>query len=290
MNKKLFAASLSILLLTGCSDASAKLKDGNTSIVKVGNTNITRNQVYKILKNTRGYSIVMNDVTKRISDAAVEVTPEMQAEAQESLDNLIEVYGDYFTSFLETEGITQEEYLNDNILMSLKSEKLTSQYVEENIDALLEKYQPILATVLTFSDEASANAAIGSLKDGAKTSQEIASQYTLVENGEPQIFTTEDFSYPTLVTSVIRSASPDDGWTILPNPDNGTYYVLRVEDNDVNNYRDTAIESLSTVSTVSTDSLKYYLKKYNFRLYDIDIYNQFKKNVPEYLVQDDKGE
>lgn len=64
-----------------------------------------------------------------------------------------------------------------------------------------------------------------------------------------------------------------------------TYYVVKVIATNPEDFKETAIKGLASSTTLQNEGFAYYLKKYNFNIYDIDIYNAFKTQAPQYLVQ-----
>ena len=119
----------------------------------------------------------------------------------------------------------------------------------------------------------------------ASTAAEAASSNNSSSSGNPEIITINTTSYDSTVLSVLRSASPDDGWTMLPGSSEDTYYVVRVESNTPEDYKDDVISALSAITAVQDDSNTYWFRKYNFHVYDIDLYNAIESADSKYLVQ-----
>ena len=69
---------------------------------------------------------------------------------------------------LEAQGMTEDDYVNELLIPSLQSEKLVGKYIEEHFDEITAAYDPIQATVLTFTTEDDAKAALSALRDGSK--------------------------------------------------------------------------------------------------------------------------
>ena len=72
----------------------------------------------------------------------------------------------------------------------------------------------------------------------------------------------------------------------VPASDGSKFYVVKVDDNDPNNFKDECISTLSSVTQVKSDSTTYFFKKYKFHVYDKTIYDALEKDYPDYLVQD----
>lgn len=288
-NTRLLLASLLLITpLAGCSDAQANLKDGGTVLLKVGKEKITKENLFQLMNSTAGASTVIANATKAISEQEVEVTDDMKDNAQNTLDSYKSMYGDTFTTYLEQNNMSEEDYLNRNLIPSLQAEKLTELYIEQNWDNVIELYEPVKATVLEFEDKDSAQSALSALKDGSRTPQEAASENSSTSTGESKLYTLDDTDLDSTVSSVITGGTPDDGWSLVPTTSGDKVYLIRIDDNDPENYRDEVIETLSGKSNVSSDATTYFFKKYGFHIYDITVYNAVSADYPDYMVQNIK--
>ena len=285
--KKLIMASALLVGLGGCTDAQAKLKDSSTAVMAVGSQNITKGEIYSVMSSAYGAGVVINDALARICAAEVEVTDEMRAEAEGSLESMKALYGESLQNYLESSGMTEEDYINEVILPGLQADELPKRYIADNYDALAEKYHPVQATVLDFTSEEDANAALGALRDGSKNAEEAAVDFNSTSSGLPSIYTIEDTVYDAVVTGIIRNGSPDDGWAMATGTD-GTFHILHVDNNDPATMKEAVTEKFASLSAVSNDVMSYYFKKYGFHVYDKPLYDDLKENYPDYLVQDIK--
>lgn len=282
---KAIAAGLALITLTGCTDAMAKLPDSSTTIFTVGGKSVTKGDIYSMLNSTVGATTAINNANKVISQAEIEVTDEMKESAESTLESYKTYYGDTFTTYLEQMGITDEEYLNDYLIPSLQAEKLSGKYIEENFAKIISMYTPLKATLLTFSSEDDANAALSELKGGSKDAATAAKDHNSTSTGESKIYTIESTDIDSTVRTVLNSSKPDDGWTMVPAADSSSFVVLKVDDNNPENFKDEAIETLSDVKNIQNDSTTYWFKKYGFHVYDKTVYDAVAADYPDNLVQ-----
>lgn len=282
----LLLASVLAFTLAGCSDATAKISDAKTALFTVGKTSVTKGSVYSLMNSSAGATTAVNDANKAIASAEIEVTDEMKATAESTLNSYKSLYGDTFTSYLEQQNMTEDEYVNDYLIPSQQAEKLTSKYIEENFDEVCDSYQVVKATILEFTSQDDANAALAELKDGSKTAAEAASGHNSSSTGTSTIYTLESTDVNSMVRTVINGASPDDGWQLVPEDTESTYAVVKVDDNDPNNFKDDAITSLASIDSVSSAATTYFFKKYKFVIYDKTVYDGVKADHPDNLVQD----
>ena len=280
-----FASVLALVMLAGCTDASAKLPDSSTAIFSVGSKTVTKGDIYANLNSSIGATTAINNANKVIARAEIEVTDEMKKDAESTLESYKSYYGDTFTTYLEQMGITDTEYMEEYLIPSLQAAELSSKYIEENFDKIAAMYTPRKATLLSFTSEDDANAALSELKDGSKDAATAAKDHNSTSTGTSEIYTIESTEIDSTVRTVLNSAKPDDGWTMVPASDSSTYVVLEVDDNDPNNFRDEAIEKLSSVTNIQNDSTTYWFKKYGFHIYDKAIYDAVAADYPDNLVQ-----
>ena len=283
----LIAVPAAALMLCGCSDAKASLKDASTALVKVGSVSVTKGEVYNIMRSyTGGYQIV-TDATKVITSNEVEVTDEMRESAQSSLSMYQLYYGSQFEQYLESSGLTEDDYVEQYLIPGLQAEELPSKYIEENYDDLITRYNPVKATILEFTELESAQAALGALKDGSMSPAEAADEYDSSSSGDPEIVTLETTDYDSLALALVRSLKPDEGWNMVTSSAGDTIYLIRVEETDDEEaLKEEITKELSSISSIEEDVKKYYFKKYGFHVYDIDLYNAIAADNPEILVQD----
>ncbi len=271
--------------LVGCSDATAKLSDSDTVIMTVGDTTVTKGDIYSTMFNSSAASAAYSDALTKICAVEIEVTDEMRESAETTLSYYELYYGSTFTSYLESVGMTEEDYMERYLIPAQQSVALVEKYITENYETLCEEYEPVMATILTFSSEEDANAALSSLTDGSATAAEAAENNNSTSSGESELITINTTSYNSAALSIVRSNTADDGWTMVESTNEGTYYVLRVDDNDPANYQDEVIDALSDIDTIGDNCTYYYFDKYGFTVYDIDLYNALEEEYPEALVQ-----
>ena len=287
--KNILAGACALILLAGCSDASAKLANGSETVMTVGNQTFSKNDIYQMLVSSAAGDTVYSKAQTFIAEQEVELTDEMKDSAKNTLELYSMMYGDQFTDYLKSSGLTEDDYVNTVILPSMQAEKLPEIYINEHFDELVSTYEPIQVIVLSFSSEEDASKAISALKDGSATAEEAAASNNSASNGEPEILVNSSMTYDSAVLTVLRSGSVDDGWVEVPSSDGSLFYVVKIVSKDASDFKDEAVTAFSGISTVTTEATDYFFRKYNFHVYDIDVYNQLKSNYPQILVQDSKA-
>ncbi|MBQ6221659.1 MAG: hypothetical protein IJJ44_03505 [Solobacterium sp.] len=281
---KVLSAAVLAISLTGCEDAVAKLKDADTVIMKVGDKVITKGNVYSAMLAQNGSDVVRNQAMKVIGDIEVEETDEIRESAQMDLEYYRAIYGPSFEESLKQNNLTEEEYV-ETLIDDQQATKLVTNYIEENFDTMVSNYSPVKATVLTFSKEEDASAVLAGLKDGSLTIDDAKANYDTSSSGKPEIVTMNTTTYGTAMLSVLLGQKADDGWTMVSSTENGNYYVMRVEDDDRNNYKDEIVNELYGTETINNNALAHYFEKYGFHVYDKILYDTIANDYPSILVQ-----
>ena len=212
----------------------------------------------------------------------------MQKEAEQSLANYKSMYGDTFASYMKNNNLDEESYLKEYLIPSLQAKELTKKYIDENFDSLVDTYKPVKATVLTFTAQADADAALADLKGGNTDFAAVSTAHNGTGTPVSQIYTTESSDLDALVRTIITSNKPSDPWTESPASDGAKFYVIKVDENDASKIKDDVDTALQKINQVSADASTYFFKKHNFHIYDKTIYDSVKDKYPDILVQDMK--
>ncbi len=120
------------------------------------------------------------------------------------------------------------------------------------------------------------------------TIQDAVNQYdavTTTYDGSEQILTNASGLGSSIWENIM--AVTEDNTVLTPyqySSDLSNFYVIEVVSVDVP--LEEAQSTIEGLSTISDDAFAYYLKKYNFTVYDIDLYNGIKSQKASYIVQD----
>ena len=236
-----------------------------------------------MLARDAGY-FTINEAKKVIFEKEVPVTDEMRSEAEETLNTYKTMLGDSFASYLQSYGFAdEEEYLNNSLLVSLQAQELTKVYVNEKFGDLVSRYSPKKIRIMQFTDEATANQALEQVKSGANFEETATSLGSSVSAAET-IATTQS-SYATNVLSTL-SVITDPTLTDVIADDNGAnFYIVQVIATDAESFKDEAVDTIASISALSSEASIFYFEKYNFTVYDKTIYDQLESNYADYLIQ-----
>ena len=280
------------LMLGGCGNATANISHGSDVIGTIGNTSITDGDIYSSLKSTSGYSYALTMIREQIFAREIEVTDEMRQQAQDEYNQYAEQYEAQDTGMTAEEYViylgyeSVDDYINKVYLPNYEQQALNAKYMDDDNANFLEEYEPVKAQIIQTSDQDTASQALEALNNGDDFA-DVAEEYndSTTYDGSEQIVTTQS-GLPTAVMTKLNDA--EDGTLVnevIADTTNGYYYVVRLVSKDYETIKDDIVEALQDNTTLTNDAMVYYLKKYNFTVYDVDIFNALRDSNPEYLVQ-----
>lgn len=272
------------LTLSACSDATANISDGNETLISVGSEKVTKEDVYQSLKANIGTATLAKLKAEVYKKEDIKETDEIKKQADEKLAQIKKQWGDNYEKQLKSEGFANDQELKEAyILPALYQTELQKKYVTENKEALFKSYVPYKAQIFQADDETKANDALNALKKGDKFS-DVVKKYgtTSTYDGSEKVYTNQSglpnevFSAMSgagkkgLVEKVITSTNTSTSVT--------SYYIVNLVETEPKNYEDEAIQAIAETSTLATEATKFYFKKYDMTIYDIDAYNSLKNS------------
>lgn len=289
--KKLTLSLLSAaFILTGCSGAAASIKKdtANEVIMTIGSTKITKADEYGALKAGNIPTEVLTETRKIIYNKEIEVTDEIKKEAKEELDSIKELYGEEdVESTIKSYGYeSTDEYLEDYLIPSVQSDKLVDKYIEENWKTIKKENKPTMAYIIYCDDEGKAKEALAELKDG-KEFKDVYEKYSSEESTlteEKTYVSTASEDLPTRLINTLYKSEAGVIDEIFTNESSSGAYVAVLDSKKFKDVKDNVKSSLQNDSSFSTTVLTYYLKKYNFEIHDQYVFDYFRANNPEYIV------
>ena len=239
---------------------------------------------------------VINQVAKYILDQEIETTDEILAEAEKQLADIkVEMEGD-LSSLMKSYGFETEEELLQQVIYSVKSDKLIDKYISTNLDSIYEQYKPFKAQMIYIeinsTDDPDGEAAkqeaqlvVDLLKSGASFEEVSKEHSDKTSYGTETLYTTEstlDYNVLAYAQSVSSPALSD----IILNNNKTGYYVVQVTVTNKEQLKEDFISSLKNNSDFTSLVENSYFRDHNFQLYDILTYTYIDNNYSEYLSND----
>lgn len=283
------------LTLSACGNKTANVSH-NDVLIQFGKNKITTSDLYyQMLEADKGATVI-NLVAKYILDQEIETTDEIIAEAEKQLADIkVEMEGD-LSSLMKSYGFETEEELLQQVIYSVKSDKLIDKYISTNLDSIYEQYKPFKAQMIYIeinsTDDPDGEAAkqeaqlvVDLLKSGASFEEVSKEHSDKTSYGTETLYTTEstlDYNVLAYAQSVSSPALSD----IILNNNKTGYYVVQVTVTNKEQLKEDFISSLKNNSDFTSLVENSYFRDHNFQLYDILTYTYIDNNYSEYLSND----
>ncbi|MEG1630351.1 MAG: hypothetical protein RR345_04460, partial [Erysipelotrichaceae bacterium] len=245
--------------------------------------------VFKPMK-ANAASTVLEEATNLIVKKEIETTDAMRQAASAELEKAKATTSGTFKEYINGMGFkSEEDYYNKYLLLAQQQKGLYNKYVVDNFDKLAKKLHPVKAQVIYTTDKDKAVAALADVIAG-KGFVETAQAYGDTKNfsGNVQLIHSSSIGIVDVLMNRIKTVKKDNTLIkdlIVDATGNG-YYILNVVNTKPADFKDEAINAFLELTNTKEDAMAYFLKKYNFVVYDINVYNTIKTNNPAYLVQD----
>lgn len=284
-------AAMMLFTLAGCKDATAEISNGSEALITVEGEKITNDDIYQLIKATAGGNETLNLIKNKIYDKeGIKVTEAMEKESESQVKSLKGIYGDELESTLAQFGYNDlDDYKEKAIYPSLKQTELNKKYVKEKEESVFSTYYPFKAQVLEADSEDKAKSALAALNDGDSFAS-VVKEYgtTTTYDGKEALYTSES-GLPTAVFDKIKSTNKTGVVdSVIEDTTNSKYYVVNITNITTDKYEEEAINKIveDASSNIESAATAYYLKKYDFTIYDKDVYDGIKSINESYIVQD----
>lgn len=284
-------AAMMLFTLAGCKDATAEISNGSEALITVEGEKITNDDIYQLIKATGGGNETLNLIKNKIYDKeGIKVTEAMEKESESQVKSLKGIYGDELESTLAQFGYNDlDDYKEKAIYPSLKQTELNKKYVKEKEESVFSTYYPFKAQVLEADSEDKAKSALAALNDGDSFAS-VVKKYgtTTTYDGKEALYTSES-GLPTAVFDKIKSTNKTGVVdSVIEDTTNSKYYVVNITNITTDEYEEEAINKIveDASSNIESAATAYYLKKYDFTIYDKDVYDGIKSINESYIVQD----
>ena len=289
--KKILCCFALLLALTGCKDAVSGVVNGDEALITVGKTEITKNDVYTGLKTENGVSTIVAKITSFIAEKEIPVTDEMRKEAESQLKELKKsITAENWKAFLETMGYeSDQQYIDERMILTIQAKELATTYVESNYEQIKEDYQIRKVQIFQTSDSKIAGEVQEKVKNGELTIPEAVKAYkdsvvTTTFTGNDQIITNAVSLDSDVIKNIMDVTEEGKLLDLYQfSADLKNFYVVKVVSTNVE--LDEAKDTLLGLDKVADEAFAHYLEKYDFTVYDIDLYNGIKAQAPTYIVQ-----
>lgn len=285
MKKNIIPLAVAGTLLVGCGSSSAityssEVSDGDKTVITIGDTKITNNEIYHHLLKQFGSSEVLSLALTYIADQEVTDKEAIKAKIDEKVASTKENITTSLDEVAKQYGYKNEqEYIDKIITVGAKQDLLIDKYIDKNYNDLIKEYKVKYLKVITVDTESGALSLIDKIKEGADFDT------VMNENNGSDVgmVTTKSTNVDSKIIKKLDKFTKDGIYDKVIKTSESKYAVVYVYNSDKSKIKDEVKSSLASVSEMSTKMESYYLKQYNFDIYEEAIKDEIKKSNEDYL-------
>ena len=268
--KKLGMILCALVLLTGCSlSYNTELSDGSDTLASTDSMTITKQDLYLYILENYGADEVLDEALRTVAD--LEITDEDEvAELVEERQETYASYADDLEDYATSLGYEDADQFTELVIEpDVKQTLLIEKYIDDNYDDLIEDYQACSLKVIIVEKESEALTIIEDEPDADDFDALIEDEYS--DEGEDYGVVTKNTSLDDNLLDLLEDFMEieEEGVyeeAILLSDD--TYAAVYIYDCDKEENSDTYKEALESEDDITDEAQVYYLKKYEFTVYE----------------------
>lgn len=291
--KKLILSTLSLGLLVGCasntSGYTTAIDNGSQTAVSSENMTITNQDIYEALMDDYGANYVLNKALQAIS-SDYEVDEEaLQKELESTISSYKVFYGDDLDTYAKNNlGYdTFEQYKNEIMIPSLRTQQMLRNYADENFDTLSKQYHFKKLRMIKVATEQEAISLISKLSDEEITFEDAIKENSELNTTNGDLGIVSDLTSTSKVDQAILTLLPQfevKGLYSVPvGLSDGKYAVLEILETDIEAMQGDILTILRGSDQVMTEAEVYYLNEHNFTVYEKALEEKIKAANPDYI-------
>lgn len=285
MKKKIIPLMVAGTLLVGCGSSSAvsyssEVSDGDKAVITIGDTKINKNEIYHYLLQQYGSSEVLSLALTYIADQEITDEDAIKAKVDEKVASIKENISTTLDEYAKQLGYdSEQDYIDDIVTIGVKQELLKEKYIDKNYKDLVKEYKVKYLKIITVDTESGALNLIDQIKDGADFDTVMNEN----SGSDAGMVTTKSTSVDSKIIDKLDKFTKDGLYSKVIKTSESKYAVVYVYNSDQSNIKDEIKSNLAAISEMSTKMESYYLKQYNFDIYEEAIKDEIKESNEDYL-------
>lgn len=285
MKKKIIPLMVAGTLLVGCGSSSAvnyssEVSNGDKAVITIGDTKINKNEIYHYLLKQYGSSEVLSLALTYIADQEVTDKDAIKAKTDEKVASIKENISTSLDEYAKQLGFdSEQDYIDGIVTIGVKQELLKEKYVEKNYKDLVKKYKVKYLKIITVDTESGALKLIDQIKEGA----DFDTVMTENSGSDAGMVTTKSTNVDSKIINKLDKFTKDGLYSKVIKTSESKYAVVYVYNSDQSKIKDEIKSNLAAISEMSTKMESYYLKQYNFDIYEEAIKDEIKESNEDYL-------
>lgn len=285
MKKKIIPLMVAGTLLVGCGSSSAvsyssEVSDGDKAVITIGDTKINKNEIYHYLLQQYGSSEVLSLALTYIADQEITDEDAIKAKVDEKVASIRENVSTSLDEYAKQLGYdSEQDYIDGIVTVGVKQELLKEKYIDKNYKDLVKEYKVKYLKIITVDTESGALNLIDQIKDGADFDTVMNEN----SGSDAGMVTTKSTNVDSKIIDKLDKFTKDGLYSKVIKTSESKYAVIYVYNSDQSKIKDEIKSNLAAISEMSTKMESYYLKQYNFDIYEEAIKDEIKESNEDYL-------
>lgn len=173
----------------------------------------------------------------------------------------------------------EQEYIDKIITVGVKQDLLKEKYIDKNYNDLIKEYKVKYLKIITVDTESGALSLIDKVKEGT----DFDTVMTENSGSDIGLVTTKSTNVDSKIIEKLDKFTKDGIYNKVIKTSESKYAVVYVYNSDKSKIKDDVKSGLASVSEMSAKMESYYLKQYNFDIYEEAIKDEIKESNKDYL-------
>lgn len=256
------------------------VKNGDKEIISEESVSITKNDLYDYFLNNNGMNLTLDSAISFICDKELNDEDALNAKIEKIKQQYVDYIGSDLASYAKENGYEDEQsFIDDVITPDAKSTLLQEKYINDQYDDLIKDYKVKYIKTITVDTESQALKII----DGSKDETAFNNYMNEFSGTDQGLVTKESTVLDKNITKKLGKFTKDGIYSQVIKTSDSKYAVVWVYNTDKSKLKDEISSSLAEISNIKQDAETFYLRKYNFEVYEPQIKDQIEEVSEDYF-------
>lgn len=257
------------------------VSNGDKTLVKTADITVTKDDIYNYLLDSDGSSMTLNTAINYVADKEITDQDAINSKVDELKKQYLQYAG---TSDLNTYATDagykdEDDFIKQVITPNAKLQLLQEKYVNKNFKSLVKQYKVKYIKYFTVDTESQALKIIKDITD--ETS--FTNYFNENSGKDAGMVTKKSNDLDSKIVKKLDKFTKDGIYAKAIKTSESKYAVVWVYNTDKSNLKDEIKKGLTSLSDFTTKCETYYLRKYNFDVYEPSIKKAIKKTSKNYF-------